>query len=55
MKASFQWDDPLRLGDQLSDEERAVRDAAHDYCKSRLQPRVLMAARHENFDRSIMT
>ena len=55
MKAAFQWDDALRLEDQLSDEERAVRDAAHDYAQSRLQPRVLMAARHETFDRAIMT
>src|SRR5690348_3841869 len=55
MKAAFQWDDAFRLDDQLDDEERAVRDAARDYCQSRLQPRVLMAARHETFDRSIMT
>ena len=55
MKATFQWDDAFRLDDQLDDDERAVRDAAHDYCQSRLQPRVLMAARHETFDRSIMT
>ena len=51
----FQWDDPLVLDAQLSDDERAVRDAAHDYCQGRLQPRVLMAARHETFDREIMT
>jgi glutaryl-CoA dehydrogenase len=31
-----------------------VRDAARQYCQQRLQPRVLMAARHENFDREIM-
>ncbi len=52
--AAFQWDDPLRFDEQLSDDERAVRDAAHDYCQSRLQTRVLMAARHETFDRAIM-
>src|SRR5436309_14845908 len=54
MKAAFQWDDAFRLDDQLDDEERAVRDAAHDYCQTRLQPRVLMAARQERFDREIM-
>jgi len=54
MKTAFQWDDAFRLDDQLSDEERAVRDAAHQYCQDRLQPRVLMAARHEKFDREIM-
>ena len=36
------------------DEKRAVRDAAHTYCQERLQTRVLMAARHETFDRTIM-
>ena len=55
MAAKFQWDDPLFLEDQLSDDERAVRDAARDYCQDKLQPRVLMAARHEVFDREIMT
>ena len=54
MKAAFQWDDAFLLNEQLSDEERAVRDAAHSYCQERLQPRVLMAARHETFDRTIM-
>jgi glutaryl-CoA dehydrogenase len=53
-KTPFQWDDPLHLDGQLSDEERAVRDAARHYCQERLQPRVLMAARHEHFDREIM-
>lgn len=54
MKTAFQWDDAFRLDDQLSDDERAVRDAARQYCQERLQPRVLMAARHEKFDREIM-
>ena len=54
-EASFAWDDPLRLDEQLSDEERAVRDAAHDYCQSSLQPRIMLAARHERFDREILT
>jgi glutaryl-CoA dehydrogenase len=54
MSAKFQWDDPFRLDDQLSADERAVRDAAHAYCQDKLQPRVLMAARHEKFDREIM-
>ncbi len=54
-KTPFAWDDPFRLDDQLSDDERAVRDAAHAYCQERLQTRVLMAARHEQFDREIMS
>ena len=53
-KIRFQWDDPLLLSDQLSDDERQVRDAAHAYCQEKLMPRVLMANRHEKFDREIM-
>jgi glutaryl-CoA dehydrogenase len=54
MKARFTWDDPFLLDEQLSGDERAVREAAHAYCQEKLQPRVLMAARHEQFDREIM-
>jgi glutaryl-CoA dehydrogenase len=52
--AKFTWEDPFRFDEQLSDDERAVRDAAHAYCQEKLQTRVLMAARHEKFDREIM-
>jgi glutaryl-CoA dehydrogenase len=52
--APFQWDDALRLDGQLTEDERAIRDAAHDYCQEKLFPRVLMANRHETFDRAIM-
>ncbi|WP_423822746.1 acyl-CoA dehydrogenase [Salinisphaera sp. SPP-AMP-43] len=51
----FHWDDPLRLDDQLSAAERAVRDRAHDYCQTYLQPRVYDAFEHGCFDRAIMT
>jgi len=50
----FQWDDALRLDGQLSEDERAIRDAARDYCQDKLLPRVLEANRHEKFDRAIM-
>ncbi len=53
--AAFQWDDPLLLDEQLSTEERMVRDSTRDYCQERLLPRVLQAHRHERFDREIMT
>ena len=53
-KASFQWEDPLLLESQLSDEERLVREATRDYCQERLLPRVRDAHRHEHFDREIM-
>ncbi|MBV8870722.1 MAG: acyl-CoA dehydrogenase [Acetobacteraceae bacterium] len=52
--APFKWEDPLRLDGQLTEDERAIRDAAHDYCQERLMPRVLEANRHERFDRAIM-
>jgi glutaryl-CoA dehydrogenase len=52
--APFQWDDPFRFDEQLTDDERAVRDAAHHYAQEKLQTRVLLAARHETFDRTIM-
>ena len=50
----FHWDDALLLEDQLSDDERHVRDAARAYSQERLMPRVLEANRHERFDREIM-
>ncbi|WP_144778398.1 acyl-CoA dehydrogenase [Marinobacter maritimus] len=50
----FNWDDPLLLEHQLTDEERQIRDAAYDYCQEKLQPRVLSAFREERFDREIM-
>jgi glutaryl-CoA dehydrogenase len=51
---SFAWDDALRLDDQLTEDERAIRDAAHDYAQEKLQPRVLMAFRNETYDREIL-
>jgi glutaryl-CoA dehydrogenase len=53
-KPVFQWEDPLLLEDQLSAEERQIRDAARAYCQEKLQTRVLQANRHEKFDRGIM-
>jgi glutaryl-CoA dehydrogenase len=52
-KASFHWDDPLLLDAQLSDDERAVRDAARAYAQDRLSPRVLEQFRHETVDANI--
>ncbi len=52
-KNLFQWEDPLLLEDQLSDDERMVRDSARAYCQDKLMTRVLMAHRHESFDRSV--
>ena len=54
MAAKFNWEDPFFLSQQLSDDERAIVEAAHNFCQEKLQTRVLMAARHEKFDREIM-
>lgn len=51
----FAWDDPLLLEEQLTEEERMVRDAARSYCQDKLMPRILEANRYERFDREIMT
>ena len=50
----FQWDDPLLLDEQLTDEERLVRDSTREYCEEKLLPRIIDANRHERFDREIL-
>ncbi len=50
---AFEWDDPFRLDDQLSDEERMIRDTARDYAQDRLQPRILAAYRDETVEPEI--
>jgi len=51
--ARFQWDDPFHLDAQLTDDERAVREAAHAYCQDKLAPRVQLAFRNEHTDIAI--
>ena len=51
--APFSWSDPFLLDEQLTDDERQVRDAAHAYCQERLLPRVQDAFRYEKTDRAI--
>ncbi len=53
--SGFAWDDPLLLEEQLSEEERMVRDTARSYAQDRLMPRILEANRHEVFDRDIIS
>ena len=53
--ASLIWQDPFLIDGQLSEEERMIRDAAHAYCQDKLMSRVIMANRHETFDREIMS
>ncbi len=52
---AFKWDDALLLEDQLSEDERAIRDLAHQFCQEKLAPRILEAHRHELFDRTVFT
>ena len=49
----FQWDDPFLIEDQLSDDERALRDATHAYAQGELMPRVIDAYAKEHTDRAI--
>lgn len=51
---TFKWDDPFLLNDQLTDEERMIRDTARKYCQDKLMPRILEANRNEIFHREIM-
>jgi len=53
-RPSFNWQDPLLLDSLLSEEERIIRDSAHQYCQEKLMPRVLEANRNEHFDVEIM-
>ena len=52
-KASFHWIDPLLLDQQLTEEERMVRDSAEQFAQDKLAPRVLEAFRHEKTDPAI--
>lgn len=54
MSAAFHWQDPFLLEQQLSADERMVRDAAHQYAQGQLAPRVLEAFRHERTDPAIL-
>ena len=51
---AFDWQDPLRIDDELTEEERLVQDTARRYAQDRLFPRVLTAYREERFDRVIL-
>ena len=52
-KVAFQWDDPFRLEDQLTEDERMIRDTAHAYAQEKLFPRIMEAFREEKTDRSV--
>ncbi len=54
LKPAFNWEDPLLIDSQLTDEERMIRDSARAYAQGKLMSRVLEANRHEVFHREIM-
>ncbi|MGH6957879.1 MAG: acyl-CoA dehydrogenase family protein, partial [Caulobacteraceae bacterium] len=54
-RKTFRWDDPLDLASRLSEDERAVGEAARAYAREKLLPRVVSAWTEERFDREIMT
>jgi glutaryl-CoA dehydrogenase len=54
-RPGFRWDDPILFDEQLTEDERLVRDSARTYCQEKLLPRVRDAHRHERFDREIFT
>ncbi len=54
MSSEFQWQDPFLLEQQLTSEERSVRDTANSYAQKKLLPRIIQANRNEDFDTSIM-
>lgn len=54
VEGKFNWQDPLLLTQQLTDEERMIMQAANEYCQGKLMPRIVQANRHEKFDREIM-
>ena len=53
-RPSFNWQDPLLLEDELSSEEKMVRDSARAYAQDKLAPRIKTAFREERFDREII-
>jgi glutaryl-CoA dehydrogenase len=53
--APFNWEDPLDLEGELTEDERMVRDTARGYAQDKLFPKVIEANRHERFDRNIVT
>lgn len=53
MRAHFQWEDPLLLKEQFSEEENMIAETAYQYCQEQLLPRIIEANRHEIFHREI--
>lgn len=52
--AKFDWQDPLRVHEQLTDEEKAIQETAYDFCQETLLPKVTEMYRNESWDPSIL-
>ena len=55
IKAKFSWEDPLLLEQQLTEDERMVRDTARGFAQDKLFPQIIKAYREERFDRAIIS
>ncbi len=55
VKAQFNWPDPFDLDDQLTEQERLVRETARSFAEDKLMPRVLESFRHERVDREVIS
>lgn len=53
-EGAFDWQDPLALDSQLTEDERLVTAAARDFCVGQLMPRIVDMHRHETFDLALM-
>ena len=54
-EAPFNWEDPLDLEGELSEEERMVRDTARGFAQDKLLPQIIKAYREERFDRAVIS
>lgn len=50
----FDWQDPFRIYDELTSDEREIKQQIHDYCTEKLMPRIIQANRNEHFDTNIL-
>lgn len=53
-KVTFNWEDPLNVDSELTQDEKIARDTFRDYCQEKLQTRILLANRNEVFDKAIL-
>ncbi len=52
--AAFQWEDPLGIENELTEEERMVRDSARGFAQDRLMPNIVEAYAQEKYDPTLI-